>query len=327
MKTLVLLGISTTLAMGFAGCSKSTTDEAACPGCDCPSLPILPPGTGPHQTGASLAYTYPSFNPKNSRELVYYKESVNSAASGLYTANLDTRQERLIWAGTGIFLQVHWSSTGWLAFSRYGQVWKLKATGDSLTQLTFGGQHYQPQWSPDGQRLVCQETDSPGAPLVVLDKNGRRLRQLSGYPTQYCQGWSPDGTKLLVAYGDYGQGGYGLGVYDLASNQVTLVAVSEVVGSSFGLLNGAVWLPDSRNAIWCSGKGVFTTDTNTGTTRQLHPGCETRVYLTPDLSADGRTLVVRRVDNKSVENDTGVYSESNLWLMNVDGSNERKLTF
>ena len=128
-------------------------------------------------------------------------------------ANLDTRQQRLIYRSRGLTLQLHRSTTGWLALSMNDQVWKIKANGDSLTQLTSGGFHYQPQWSPDGQRLVCHEPDTPRAPLIIIDKNGRWLTQLSGFPVNYCQGWSPDGTRLLITYGPLAnEQGYGVGV-------------------------------------------------------------------------------------------------------------------
>ena len=309
-----------------AGCSHSK-EEAAAPPCDCPALPNPGIGLGPRVTGADTSYDYPCFNPRNPREVVFYRVERNNFTNyGLYTANLDTHQKRFIRLGNEFGLQVRWGPTGWIALSMGSQIWKLKANGDSLTQLTFGTPHYQPQWSPDGQRLVCREPDSPGGPLIIIDKNGRKLTTLNGFPTQYCESWSPDGTRLLVRYGTFGQD-YGLGVYDLATNRVDLVAPSNVPNSSLGDLNGAAWLPDSRNVIWASGTGIYATDTQTRQTQQLHTGCDTRIYLNPDVSADGRSILVRRVDQKSIDNGQGVYQESNLWLMDIDGGNERKLVF
>ena len=326
MNYFLTLAAAVALATSLTACSESK-EEAVVPPCDCPALPDPGIGLGPRITGADISYNYPCFNPRNPREIVYYWVERNNLTNyGLYTANLDTNQRRFIRLGNEFGLQVRWGSTGWLALSMGSQVWKLKANGDSLTQLTFGTPHYQPQWSPDGQRLVCHESDSPGGPLIIIDKNGRKLATLNGFPTQYCESWSPDGTRLLVRYGTYGQG-YGLGVYDLATNHVELVAVTEVSGSTKGLLYGAAWLPDSRNVIWATGTGLYAADTQTRQTRQLHTGCDTRVYLNPDVTADGRSILVRRVDKKSTDNGQGVYVESNLWLMNIDGSNERKLVF
>ena len=327
MNYFLTLAAAVALATSLTACSKSK-EEAVIPPCDCPELPTPPIGIGPRLTGPSLGYALPCFNPRNPREIVYYKADANFLTEhGLYVANLDTKQQRRIHAGSDYVLDVAWGPTGWLALSKGDQVWKLKANGDSLTQLTFGRPHYLPQWSPDGQRLVCREPDSPGAPLIIIDKNGRKLATLTGFPTQQCHGWSPDGTKLVVEYGPYGQG-YGVGVYEIASNRVDLVQVTDTnPNNSFGMLNGAAWLADSRNVIWSNGTGIYATDTRTHQTKKLHTGCTTRVYLNPDVSADGRTILVRRVDNRDVDNGQGIYTESNLWLMDINGSNERKLVF
>ena len=314
------------LATLLAGCAHSK-EEAVVPPCDCPALPVQANGVGPWYTGPALTYDLPCFNPNNQREIVYYKGETNNLTNyGLYTANLDTHQQHFIHLGNDFYMQVRWGSTGWLALSKNNQVWKMKANGDSLTQLTFGTPHYMPQWSPDGQRIVCREPDTRGAPLVIFDKNGRRLAQLNGFPVNYCESWSPDGTKLLIIYGPLANDqGYGVGVYDLATNHAELLVDTQVPNNSSGNLTGAVWLPDSRNVVWAAGTGIYTTDTQTRVTKQLHTGCDTRLYLRPDVSADGRTILVCRVDSKSLDNGQGVYVESNLWLMDIDGSNERKL--
>ena len=324
------LFVTLTLAALLGGCAKSKQDVVV-PPCDCPSLTAPPANMvlGPYQTRSRRYYALPCFNPSNPREIAYAKSDAdNPTEDGLYMANLDTRQQRPIYLHRGPTLQLHWSTTGWLALSMNDQVWKIKANGDSLTQLTTGGFHYLPQWSPDGQRLVCREPDSPGAPLIIIDKNGRWLTQLSGFPVNYCQGWSPDGTRLLITYGPLAnEQGYGVGVYDLATNQAQLIVDTQVPNNSSGMLTGAAWLPDSRNVVWAAGTGIYTTDTQTRETKQLHTGCDTRVYLNPDVSADGRTILVRRIDRKSLDEGKGVYQESNLWLMDIDGRNERKIVF
>ena len=89
---------------------------------------------------------------------------------------------------------------------------------------------------------------------------------------------------------------------------------------------GCGWAPLALNP-GGGNVGIGTTDTQTRETKQLHTGCDTRVYLNPDVSADGRTILVRRIDRKSVDDGQEVYQESNLWLMDIDGRNERKIVF
>ena len=313
------------LAALLGGCAKPDK-EAAAPPCDCPDLPPFPGGIGPFIRDGDATYSFPSFNPRNPHEIAYEKADYrNNANSGLYTANLDTRQSRLIRAGIDAALQVRWGPTGWLAMTRDLQVWKVKANGDSLTQLTNTTYHYQPQWSPDGQRLVCLEDQSARSTLVFIDPNGRPLGQLGRIPASYCQSWSPDGTKLLVTYRGP-SGDYGLGLHDLTTHQTTQLVNMQRPDGNVAHLTGAVWLPDSRNVVWTNDDGIFTFDTQTRQSTRLHAGCGTRLYEHPDVSADGRTIVVCRTDKDSKDGMVINWS-ANIWLMDIDGRNERKIVF
>lgn len=329
MKTSLLINAGLLLALLGAACSRPGLAPEEVTPVACPDLPVPPNGPGRISSGPARSYHLPCFNPRNPQELAFcLNDAANPAATGVYIGNLATRQQRLIWPGApGVHLGLSWSSRGWLAFSRDDQVWKIKSNGDSLTQLTFGPPHYGPQWSPDGLRFVCRLPNDPVAPLLLFDHRGRQLARLRGYPTGYAKAWSPDGHKLLVEYGGDEQG-YGLGVYDLTTDQSELLVPSDVAGSAAGLLTGAAWLPDSRTVVWAAGTGLYRTDTHTRQTRQLHPGCGTRTYTWPGVAADGRTIVVTRVDRRSLNDEgTRVYVERNLWLMDADGSNERKLEF
>ena len=229
-----------------------------------------------------------------------------------------------------MFLQVRWSANGWLALSKDGQIWNVKANGDSLTQLTFSPGHYQPQWSPNGQTLVCALSGDGAANqhLVLLDKNGTRI------PTPrletragYAHGWLPNGTLLLLDVAS-DEGPQGLGTYNFRTGQVRFLVTHkptpEGVGNS---CYGAAWLPDSQSFVWCTGQGIYRTNASTGSTTQLRTGCRCRTYLHPSVSADGRQFIVERLDQRGVEDGTKIHTETALWLLDIDGRNERKVQF
>ena len=143
----------------------------------------------------------------------------------------------------------NWGSTGpgggWIATtSLAGQVVSVKASGDSLRQLTFGIPHYYPKWSPDGQKLIC-ELNGPRPQqfgLVLLSKTGQQLGPILARPYGYAQAWSPDGQKLALVYNPSNDV-YGLGEYDFATSQLRLVKSSRQSTSSAGNIYRASWLP------------------------------------------------------------------------------------
>ena len=204
----------------------------------------------------------------------------------------------------------------------------MKATGDSLTKLTNGPAHYQPQWSPDGQRLVCfMNGKGPGEQhLVLLTKNGTPLPAPGFDALGYAEAWAPDGNQLLVGQSEGGR--FGLGIYDFRTGKARFVVAYRPAPEGTGdSCYGAAWLPNSQAFVWCTGGGVFRTDVATGATTRLRVGCFARAYLHPSVSANGQQLVVERTDQKAIEDGTKIYSEIALWTMNIDGSNERKVEF
>ena len=257
------------------------------------------------------------------------QESIENpgAITGLWTADLSTRQQQPVRLGRDMFLNVCWGTNGWLVINKGDQIWKIKPNGDSLTQLTFGVTHYNPQWSPDGQRLVCTANQY----LVLMDKDGKRLAA-PGLETRagYARGWSPDGNLLLLDCTSNDGQQPGLGIYDFRTGKTQFVVALRGTAASPAVSNGcfgASWLPDSQSFVWSSIAGIFRTNASNGSTVRLHSGCESRIYLNPSVAADGRQLIVQRIDKKGVEGGTKIYAEGNLWTMNLDGSNERKVEF
>ncbi|GAB6985580.1 TolB family protein [Nocardioides pyridinolyticus] len=91
---------------------------------------------------------------------------------------------------------------GQIAFVRANQIYKMSATGRSVTRLTSVGKNYRPKWSPDGRRIAyVHETTDGRHDLWVMFANGGGKRPVtrSGDVTSAGASWSPDGTTLAYA--------------------------------------------------------------------------------------------------------------------------------
>lgn len=110
---------------------------------------------------------------------------------------------------------------GLIAFTRYqgttGAIYTLQADGSGTRQVTrppAGVTDFQPDWSPDGSRIVF-ERQYPSGPYAVFSvrPDGSGVQQLDpgcppGIPNdQICEetapAWSPDGKQIAFnnAYG------------------------------------------------------------------------------------------------------------------------------
>jgi Tol biopolymer transport system component len=71
--------------------------------------------------------------------------------------------------------------------SRPGNIWVINRDGTQLTQLTFGTgaeAYFNPAWSPDGNKIVCEYSYQDYAPsdLIVMNADGTGLQNITNTP-------------------------------------------------------------------------------------------------------------------------------------------------
>lgn len=201
-----------------------------------------------------------------------------------------------------------WSPLGdWITFHMNAQIYKIKTDGDSLTQLTFTGRNFFPNWSPDGSKIVYHRTipvDSQGIWIVSSDGSDSKYLGLGLFPS-----WYPDGSKFLYV-------GLYENLYTADTNGSNVVQVATLSGGrgtkhpSFSPQGDKIvfeyQLPGERSDTW-----VMDSD-GTNLKRLTVDGGHT-----PSWSPDG---------SKILYTNTCQYN-GYLWIMNLDGSEKRQITF
>ncbi|MCZ7609341.1 MAG: hypothetical protein M5U17_04185 [Ignavibacterium sp.] len=96
-----------------------------------------------------------------------------------------------------------WSFDGkWLVFSMSAQIYKIKANGDSLTQLTNQGSNFFPSFSPDGNWIAYDSNvDSPNGMNFIwkMKSDGTHKIRIAYDPTKgeiRMPSWSKDGNNI-----------------------------------------------------------------------------------------------------------------------------------
>ncbi len=178
-----------------------------------------------------------------------------------------------------------------------------------------------PAWSPDGQRLAYVSRTPNGMQIRVMNADGTNSHQLTNSGLNMAPNWSPDGTK--IAY--FHTRGIWLMNAD-GTNQV------ELVGGSAWDNNVPTWSPDGKSIAFTSNRAgryqiwVMNVDgTNQRSLTTAYYDAVLKAYIeqkVPAWSPDGRFIAYW----SGVEgNDPRPNLPRDVWVMNADGSNQRRL--
>ncbi|MFM8322456.1 MAG: protein kinase domain-containing protein [Chloroflexota bacterium] len=179
------------------------------------------------------------------------------------------------------------------------QVYIINSAGQDRRQLTSLPEGAcQPDWSPDGKRLVfispCNDSTDyyPGSAMYIINADGSGLLPL---PTlsggDYDPQWSPDGLRILFT-SLRGSGRPQLYVINLEDSAVT--ALSEKYATDFQ----GVWSPDGRQIVFIStrteGQQVWLMDADGQNQKRLS---DTRnlLHSRPSWSPDGKQIIYTQV--------------------------------
>jgi Tol biopolymer transport system component len=240
-----------------------------------------------------------------------------------------------------------WSHDGTrLAWIYAGDLWTIRADGTGDRQLAAGvgwspDDARRPSWSPDDARLVFDRADAHGRRRVYrVDATGGGLRRLA---VGAAPAWSPDGTKIAFMRGralfSINPGGTGARRLTATARATagplswspdsTRIAVSRggdiysvrADGSGETRLTSTgrpetqpAWSPDGAQIAYVDGSMIAVVNADgTGATRLTRASESDR---SPAWSPDStRIAFVRRILGSSI---------SDLWVMNADGSGQRR---
>jgi len=230
-----------------------------------------------------------------------------------------------------------WSPDGTeLVFSMQGSLWRQRVGSSEARQLTDGpGYDYQPDWSPDGRRIVYASYRDDAIELRLLDLEADTSSALiANGPVNLEPRWSPDGRRLAFTSSLY-QGRWHLFTADVTADgraeRIERITEDKESGLPRYYYNtvdhwiSPTWSPDgseliaisNRGHIWGAGSFWRLPAHAGGAAREIRDE-ETTWKGRPDWSRDGKRVVYSSYLGRQW---------NQLWLMTADGANPLQLTY
>ena len=207
-------------------------------------------------------------------------------------------------------------------------IYSVAPDGSGVTRLTNRkGIEGEASWSPDGSKIAfaCAKNPERGPyEICAMNADGSGFTTLTRHRGfSVAPAWSPDGSKIVYATD---KGGEVLRLHVMNSDGSGEQQVSR--NGKLTAYSDPQWSPDGatiafgitriRRVLRHFDFGIGVMDADGGNVRRLTPR-RAPDELNPNWSPDGANIVfeVNRVFDTS---------QSDMWLMNADGSGKRRLT-
>ncbi len=249
---------------------------------------------------------------------------------GLWTVKSDGSELKFLVGttpdGRDFGLCPEWSPDGnWIvANDRIGRIWMVSADGDSFVQITQGEMKWYPSFSPDGKKIAFSTPDSDhigqrGIRIFDLANNSEKFVFAYGYSPS----WSPDGSQLVFnGYLKQNNQWYaGVIVCDTSGMNARMVCEVDNAPNE----KAASFSPDGAKIVFHqktkkdASNQIWVVNTDESNPRKL----TRKGGAWPSWSPDGSKIVYTKISL----NDLTQEGNGDLYIINPDGSDEKRLTF
>jgi len=222
-----------------------------------------------------------------------------------------------------------------LIFSMAGSLWRQRLNSREAKQLTDGpGYDYQPDWSPDGNRVVYVSYQKDAMELWLLELGTGKTTQLtSGGAVNIEPRWSPDGNRIVWVSTEYNRRFH---VFLAEVRGAKLESVTRLTGetksplpryyySAYDMEINPTWSRDGKEILFVSNRGhihgtggFWRMKAESGSeAREIHYE-ETNWKARPDVSPDGSRMVYSSYLGRQWQN---------LWVMPAGGGDAFPISY
>lgn len=162
------------------------------------------------------------------------------------------------------------------------RIYKINTDGTGLTSLTNSGVYNNPQFSPDGEKVIYKSFQDDNGEIFLMNQDGTNKQNISNTPdNEHYAGWAPDGS--MIYFESYRDDGYtSLSVVNPDGSGLREVYRRKLWFQFFY----PAWSPDLTRMVFAIKTGdadyrdtIFILDMESGLTKKLTDGRSNLIWL------------------------------------------------
>jgi TolB protein len=208
-------------------------------------------------------------------------------------------------------------ASNWAPHFRTSELYVVHARGGRPRNLTNNElDDVDPSWSPDGKQVVFASRRRGSFDLYLMNARGGRVRRLLALRGDQREPvWSPDGNRIAFVSPGSERNEKGWRPPQLFVMNADGTGVTQVTHDENGAEDPA-WSPDGEELAGTN-RSIFIVNADGSGVRELPPTVETEFDEHPSWAPDGTRIAFDR--------DELDFSTTDLWVMNADGTGQRRL--
>ena len=257
-------------------------------------------------------YRYPVFNPLNFNELIFFhKKENNNFFWEMWRYNICNGSHFVI-SDSVYSTQIDWSPQNWILYSNYndnGKLYKVRANqkrGEKISEI----RNIQiVKWKTDGTGYMLAKNGFNSSTLSLFDNQNNLITNLTEISPE-----ASDWKGNQVVYGEYPN----LKLLNLENSEIT-----ELVYDNSSVMMSVHFFKENH-VLWNTSKKIAYTNLATLEHTIIKEAQPNQTFYHLDLSLDEQTIILDQA--LPIEVDDCVFEiKGHLTLMNIDGTNERRL--
>lgn len=216
--------------------------------------------------------------------------------------------------------ELDWSVSDWILFKKDYALYKIKSSGDSLTEINSVPNNFKNfKWAGSGDLISHNKGNATSAKFVIVDEELNEVNSIDELKYTGIHDWSSNDKIAVVAGVD--STSYGIYVYDILNSSFSPVYITNF---EF-LIHELDWDNNNENIFYTTTNGIYKYNLASNLNSEILDYSSNRTYRNLSIFLDNNMILLGR-QNKELIDECYVGVSEKLYALNLLTGLEKEIT-